>query len=481
MSRAYLLRPCALSVLLLAGACGRARPEGPNILLVTLDTTRADHLGCYGYSRPTTPNIDRLADESVVYTNAIAVSSWTLPTHASLFTGKVPSAHGAQYDPQGPLVLSQGIAGPWEHYRARPIAENERTLAQILTEHGYATGGVAGGPWLKTPFRLQKGFEFYDDENINALKGRPADDVTRVAIDFVDEHADEPFFLFLNYYDPHSPYYDPDAEPKYRPEFLRQVTPPGVDPNQLDDSERQKLLYDAEIAFTDREFGRLLDHLRAKGLYEKTWIIVTADHGELQSDRLFGESPLWGHGYALSQAEIHIPLLVKEPGNGRRGRDATVVQQTDVLPTILTRLGLPLPPHIQGRPLGEAHPIVSEALTLPATGNPMRADWRYQGHWRVWIEDGWKFGWSSDGNHFLVDLENDPQERENLAKTRPDLVAKLSQRLESYLAGLPVPGAIGEVEQPDAGTLEALKGLGYTGDERPEEPPMDHEQSGGER
>ena len=240
---------CALAV-----GCG-GRPEGPNILLIPLDTTRRDHLGMYGYSIPTSPNLDRLAADSVVYTNAYAVSSWTLPTHASMFTGKLPTAHGANYDPDGPLRLSAGIGPQYDHYRARPIAENEVTLAQLLSAHGYATGGIIAGPWMKAVFRLGKGFEHYDDDGVSALNGRPAAEVTARAIEFVDEHADEAFFLFLNYYDPHSPWFqespkdaagNPTGPP---PPFhdARPVLPPGLRPSQLDDAGYARICYDAEI------------------------------------------------------------------------------------------------------------------------------------------------------------------------------------------------------------------------------------------
>ncbi len=463
------LSPRRLLLLLVAsvglGSCD-SRPAGPNILLITLDTTRRDHLGCYGYQRDTSPNLDRLAADSIVYTNAYAVSSWTLPTHASLFTGKLPSAHGAEYDPEGPLKLTDGIQdGPWQHYRARPIAENETTLAQILTAEGYATGGVAGGPWMKTPFRLQKGFEFYDDENVTALNGRAAEDVTRVALEFIDRHADEPFFLFLNYYDPHSPYFDPAKKPGYRPEFVRQVCPLGVDPGQLEQGELQRLLYDAEIAYADHHLGRLLDHLRARGLYENTWIFVTADHGELQDDPVLGDKGLWGHGNSLSQAEIHIPLFVKEPGrSGRKGPDDRMVQQTDVLPTILERLGLSLPPNIQGTPLGQRHPIVAEAVTLPFMSDPERTDWRHQGDWRVVIIGKYKYGWSSNGTPFLIDLEADPGEHTNLVTSDPARAQEMESLLLKYLAQLPEPGAVGQVGPVDEETMKSLRGLGYTGD-----------------
>jgi len=136
------------------GGCSQKKTL--NVILITLDTTRADHLSCYGYHRQTSPNLDKLAKESVVYTKAIAPSSWTLPSHASLFTGKFTSSHGAQYDSDGPLHLTDAIHAPkaWQVYRARGLAQNEITLAEILRKVGYSTGAVVGGPWMKKVFGL---------------------------------------------------------------------------------------------------------------------------------------------------------------------------------------------------------------------------------------------------------------------------------------------------------------------------------------
>lgn len=196
----------ALLVPLLALAvAGCSGPDGPSILLVTLDTTRADHLSGYGYPKPTSPRLDLLAEDGTRYTRAYAVTSWTLPSHASLFTGKFPSAHGAKYDANGNLKLSQGIGGPWEAYRAQGLSYEETTLADILAQQGYATGAVVAGPWLKRTFGLSKGFEVYDDANFvdsadrGQLAGRPGEDVSRAAIEFIDDNAGDPFFLFLNY------------------------------------------------------------------------------------------------------------------------------------------------------------------------------------------------------------------------------------------------------------------------------------------
>ena len=444
-----------------AGGCSPGAKD-PNLILITLDTTRADHLSCYGYQRQTTPNLDRFAADALRFTRCYAVTSWTLPAHASLFTGKFPSAHGAQYDPEGPLELTQGIAGnpAWRYYRARPLSDKEVTLAQILRAEGYATGAVIAGPWLKQVFGLDLGFEEYDDENFidrgseggGELNGRPGEDVTRAAIDFVDRHADEPFFLFLNYYDPHSPWIPEEA-------FLKRFWKgPQPTPEQRD--EFNNALYDAELAYMDHHLGRFFEHLLQSGLYEESWIVVTADHGEL-----LGDDGMYGHGNSLSQAEVHIPLIIKEPGADRpRRTDDSIVQQVDVMPHLLERLGLPKPPNMQGVPIpGRGHPIVAEVYPLPFMG--ASKGWRQQGDWRVIFHDRYKFAWSGNGTHLLFDLEADPTEAENILEREPERGERLERILTKYIEELPEPGELGDVGQVDEETLEMLRGLGYIGDD----------------
>jgi arylsulfatase A-like enzyme len=286
------------------GGCSKKRR--PNIILITLDTTRAYHLSCYGYHRQTSPNLDRLANESVLYTKAIAPSSWTLPSHASLFTGKFTSSHGAQYDPEGPLYLTDGLRGPdsWQKFRARGLAKNEMTLADILKGEGYITGAVLGGPWLKKVFGLSKGFDFYDDREISTLNGRLARQVTDSALKWIEKYRTKEFFLFMNYFDPHTPYMAPEG-------FARAFLPKGTDLGRRRPTiEENKALYDAEILYMDHYFGKFLQKLKAWNLYENSMIIVTADHGEL-----LGEHGKYEHGQYLYQEEIHVPLIIKFPGS----------------------------------------------------------------------------------------------------------------------------------------------------------------------
>ncbi len=454
--------PLLLGCLLLAACNKTPVADGPSILLVTFDTTRADHLSCYGYERETSPRIDELAEDALRFTKAYAVTSWTLPSHASLFTGKFPSAHGAHYNPEGKinLVMEGGIRGNpnWDQYRANTIAKDEITLAQILTSQGYATKGIIGGPWMKAVFGLNKGFQDYDDSNFvlqngSELNGRTAEDITNQAISFVDENAERPFFLFLNYYDPHGPY-TPGQK------YLSRLHQGPVDPRTW---EGRNLLYDAEILYTDEHFGRLLDHLKAKGLYEDMWIVFTSDHGELMGEPDGEGKPMGGHGDSLSQPEILIPLIVKQPGpNRERGVRDTPVQQVDVMPTLLADLGLPFPPLMQGRPFDEPRTeIVSEVYPLPFM-NMGDKSWRQLGDWKTLIDGRWKFVWGDRGRHLLFDLEEDPDELRNLVTIHPDVAARMQEKLEEYFSSLPKPGEAMDVTV-DESQLQELSDMGYIG------------------
>ena len=421
--------------------------EKLNIILVTLDTTRADRLSCYGYKRATSPRLDKLANESVVYTRAIAPSSWTLPSHASLFTGKFPSSHGARYDLNGPLMLTNAIKGPtfWNKtFRARGIDTNEKTLAEILKDVGYTTGAVVGGPWLKRVFGLDKGFDYYDDDQITILNGRLASQVTSHALRWLKKISQKKFFLFLNYFDPHYPYKPPR-------EFACTFLPKGSlsSPRKISHKETNAL-YDAEIFYMDFFIGQLLDNLKQFGLYHKTLIIVTADHGEL-----LGEHGETLHGRYLYQEELHIPLIIKYPGTEYKPKEEDVrLQLTDIFTMILNRLGIAPPPDIQGSiPPNIKHPIFAEVYPLPALSP--------HGDWRAIYKGKFKFLWNSKGNNLLFNLDDDPSESVNLLDQYPDLVKTMGSAINEFMATLPKPGPAGPIQEIDEETTEALKSLGY--------------------
>lgn len=425
----------------LAG-CSGSDSSRPDILLVTLDTTRVDHLGCYGYDRPTTPNIDRLAAESVVYTAATATASATLPSHASLFTGKLTTSHGARTDPEGPLELADALGPEFGLFRARGLSPEEQTLAEILAGAGYATGAVVAGPWLKQLFGLSLGFDSYDDSEITVLNGRSAESVTASAVRWLEQReGDRPFFLFLNYFDPHWPHSPPD---EYTRIFL-----PGGKPERRLHLDEWIAMYDAELRYMDHHFGLLLDRMRDLDLYDDAWIIVTADHGEL-----LGEHELFGHGKHLYREITRVPLILKYPhGEVPPRRDDTRVQLIDLMPMICERLALAPPDGIQGQsPPGLSHPIVAESFLLPHMEI---------GDWHRLDEGGFTLHRNSLGNHMLFDGRADPSKSVNLAGSRPEKVEQMTDRLNRYLASLPAPPRPGPAEPVDPETQEALKSLGY--------------------
>jgi len=434
------------SSLWLSGCGGFGHKKRPNIILITLDTTRADHLGCYGYHRNTSPNLDKLAAESVLYTQAIATSSWTLPSHASLFTGKFTSSHGAQYDVNGPFNLVDAIEGPqsWKVHRARGLSPNELTLARILKDSGYATGAVVGGPWMKKIFGFGEGFDYYDDDEIGTLNGRLAGQVTDKAVEWVEKSQKKEFFLFLNYFDPHSPYAPP-----------RSLAIPFWPPSQQDFEkmplkERIILHYDSEIFYMDHYFGQFLETLKAQNLYDNTLIIITADHGELFDEH--GEN---GHGQTLWQGEIHVPLFIKYPAGEEPPKSLDLrVQLTDILPLICKRLGIKKPDGIQGdAPPDIKHPVLAETYPLKVLTQ--------NGDWRSIFDGDFKFLWNSKGNHQLIDLRNDPGENVNLMKHQAQRAVDMQAKMERYIAVLPKPEPASELQELDKETRDALKSLGY--------------------
>jgi len=443
------------AVLVAASGCHEPRIERPSFLVISLDTTRADRLGIYGYDRPTSPSLDGLARDGAWYERAYTTSTWTLPAHASLFTGKFPTSHGARYDPQGPLVLGEEISGPsaFKRIRARGLGADERTLAERLREAGWRTGGVVAGPWMKSVFGLARGFEHWDDSGITSVNGRPAAAVTDAAIAWLDAGSDaRPFFLFLNYFDAHNPFY-PQAE------FVRQVVPPAERPRGEAKSLREiSGLYDAEIRGMDFQIGRLLDHLRANGAYDKTWIVAVADHGELM-----GEQNATGHGTSLFEPELRIPLIVKPArGEGPRGQIDALIQISDVFALLLTRAGVSLPEGTQAAfPPPAGRPAFAEVNPLPKSGR--------RGDWRAVLDGDWKYLESGKGDRLLFDLARDPGETTNAADAHPDVAARLRATLEGWMAALPPPPAsAGGDAAVDEATRHALESLGYLEGEKPD-------------
>jgi arylsulfatase A-like enzyme len=306
-------------------AYGRAK----GVVLVSIDTLRRDHVGCYGYPRPTTPRIDALARSGLLCEDAVSTSSWTLPAHLSMLTSVDAGEHG-------------GVDG--EHGFNRRVP----TLASLLHAAGYATRAITSHIYVAPAYGLDEGFERFD-----FVEDRNAADVAARAIAQLDEVGDRPFFLFLHFYDPHAHYTPPPQTRALFPSaytgplkgllthfqtLTRETTPPAYLEHLLS-------LYDAEIRYTDDQLGRVIDHLRGRGLDRSTLVVVTADHGEE-----FLDHGSWIHGRTLYEEIIRVPLVVAGPGVAPR-REAAQASLLDVAPTILAWARLPAPARFQGRSL----------------------------------------------------------------------------------------------------------------------------------
>jgi arylsulfatase A-like enzyme len=332
--------PPVLLLSLASLACGGVPAARPNVILYLVDTLRADHLGCYGSSRGTSPHLDAFAGESALFEAATAQSSWTRPAVTSIFTGLYPRTHGVQQRLQKvPLALE--------------------LLPELLRRDGYQTAGFVSSAVVTAQFGFGQGFDLLDQREKERIEP------TRPTSEWVYEQAAgwlsrrdprRPFFLFLHVLDPHMPYtppepfrrrlaagVDPGAGSKERVVALRD----GTMPSSPADRAELAALYDAEIAAQDAAFGRLIRRLRELNLYDRVLLIFVADHGEE-----FLDHGGWEHGATLYQEQLHVPFLLKHPeGLGAGRRIAALVRQVDVLPTILDTLGSEAPPGIEGRSL----------------------------------------------------------------------------------------------------------------------------------
>jgi arylsulfatase A-like enzyme/thioredoxin-like negative regulator of GroEL len=346
--------------------------NGP-IILISIDTLRADHLPAYGYTRVKTPAIDALAADGLLFERAYAHAPQTLPAHASLLSGRLPFETGVRDD-------------------ISVVKPSERLLPQMLGERGFATGGVVSTYLLRKETGINQGFDFFDgempaapaDRSIGHLK-RDGAESEAVAERWLDQQRSQRVFLFLHLFEPHRPYAPPAQYAEYDP-------------------------YDGEIAYADDIVGRLIRHLKAQQLYDRSTIILLSDHGEGLGDH--GEAE---HGLFLYDEALHVPLIIKQAGGAGAGRRIPdVVQHADLAPTILDLAKAPIPGNLHGRSLA---PILDGTGTLPEQAVYSEA-WYARTH----------FGWSEltalttprlryvrAPEEELYDLGRDPHERDNIA------------------------------------------------------------------
>jgi arylsulfatase A-like enzyme len=344
-----------IAPLLLACRDSHTPPRSLNLVLVTLDTTRADFCSLYGYEAPTTPVLDALGRRGWIFDTAIAPSTWTLPVHASLFTGVYPSIHG--------VVSSLSPEGEF----GRPLPADRITLPELLQQQGYQTAGFVGGPFLTRGFGFQRGFDAYD-ARLGDYGVRAGTVNDRVRSWLETERDTRPLFLFVNYYDPHRPY-DPPADledPLRDPTRCRDAQPRDFDPASSGtlpdpvDVACARMQYAREIRGMDRALGELLTMLESHRELDDALLAVVGDHGES-----FGENDAWAHGGPGFLHQRHVPLVIVRSGS--RPTPATRVEPpTSIvrLPgTLLQELGVAPPPGWLGPSLLSAQPAALPPLT----------------------------------------------------------------------------------------------------------------------
>jgi choline-sulfatase len=405
---------------------GTGAAAGFNLLFVTLDTVRADHLGCYGYAAARTPNLDALAGAGLRFGQAIAPAPLTMPSHATMMTGLEPPTHG---------VRDNGFR----------LAEDQTTLAEILTAQGYATAAFIGSFILDKRFGLAQGFETYDEVSTprDGANGparnadancRPAVAVTNPALRWLNSlsRSGRPFFAWIHYFDAHFPY-----------------TPPREFAQQFPDQP-----YDGEIAYVDAQVGRVLELLQRNGAYQRTLIVIVGDHGEGLNEH--GEPT---HAYLIYDSTMRVPLILHNPAlfGAPQVIEDRVVSLADILPTVLDLLGIPAPGPLDGRHLLASPLDPDRAIYIETMASRLNNGWSSL-HGLRRLHD--KYIQAPRPEYF--DLRTDPGELNNLAAAAPAEIAELDARLAAVMArATPLEQVIEQATARAPEDLQRLAALGY--------------------
>ncbi|MFQ5457947.1 MAG: sulfatase-like hydrolase/transferase, partial [Myxococcota bacterium] len=433
-----------------------ARAGAPNLLLIVTDTVRADHVNLYGYRRETAPHLAALAKEGTLFERALAVGTWTIPSHASMFTGKYPSAHGA-------------------HHEGNHLAYENITLAEVLHVNGYTTVGFNSNPFMTASNGFTQGFERMEPSwlmmtapmtflayRIGARTGLVFEDhgareVTERFTAWVGETWDgeKPFFAFLNYIEAHFPYHvmplperDHFLDGDVPVRAMRNASDAAIggqlfgDPVAEEQIALVRDLYDAGIRYEDALIARVIDTLRARGVLDDTVVMIVSDHGEL-----FGEHGLYGHEMSLSERLLHVPWLIRYPKRVPSGlRISVPVSTAAVFHTALDLLGIapPEPPQVRSVVrvidgiVSNVGPILSEQHRfrglIPGTYKPQGPFDQMNIRYRAIEEGGYKLIVDSKGNRWLYRPKDDPEELKNLAEAEPGVVKQFQSRLDAVVA-----------------------------------------------
>jgi len=454
-----------VALLIIAFAVVHLRPAvhtDANLIIVVLDAARADRVGCYGYPRPTTPNIDLLAKESVLFARHYCQIPFTTPSTASLFTGQHPDTHRVTY----PAL---------EH------EEPQETMAAVLNQRGFDTALFSSTPCASPAMGVGTHFQeaYYRRRMPDEGPGFAPESLLGQFRAWLEIHADERFFAYVHFLPPHSPY----QQPREMTDLFAGADPPGYDPAALtpgrfefpvyEETQPPNLaeppplpewlnLYDANLRYGDWAVAELVEMLRDKGLLDNTVLVVTADHGEA-----FGEHGYIWHSHAIHQEAARIPLVIRFPHGRRQQVVDTPTQTIDLFPTICDLFRLPIPDGVQGAsllPLIEGKHRGEGAYAITTSLQPRKYMVRTD-HFALLLYDNptWRA---------LYDLETDPEERRNVIADHPEEAARLHGMFEQYVQTQPQPpgaslGGGGAQEKTPAGdglpagVKEQLKALGY--------------------
>ncbi len=416
-----------------------------NVLFIVIDTLRADHLGCYGYHRNTSPYIDEFADGAVLFENAFAAGIPTHPAFATLFSGQHPITHG---------VVAHG--------GKRAVPRSAPWLPELMLKNGFTT--CATDNLADTRLGFDRGYEFYIDPTRRRTLSINSDnrEINARAIPWLEHHAAEPFFMLVHYWDPHTPYLPPRA---YRTLFYEGNDPRDPANTSLDGMENHPLgktwretwfnklgghvtdaeyivsLYDGELRYCDEGVGALLETLESCGLADRTLVVITADHGEL----MYRHGIFFDH-HGLYDGNIHVPLMIRYPGPAPQ-RIPDIVSAADIAPTALDLCGIP-PPGAGFAQNEPAEGMDGVSLAPLIRGEPSAARGR---EFVVSEECTWQMKWAirTTGHKLIIarrpdfygnpqrelyDLEADPGEFDNIAEREPERARNLEHRLESWIA-----------------------------------------------
>jgi arylsulfatase A-like enzyme len=429
-------------IILRLGYIGAQKPA--NVVLIVIDTLRADHMSCHGYSRKTTRNIDKFAHDSVFFKNAISQAPWTTPSIGSIITSQYPSVLGIEESPV-------------------KIDDRFITIAEIFKENGYITQGIISHSYLSSGLGFDQGFDAYDQENSKGGTHISSPSVTQKAISFVKEHKDKNFFLFLHYFDPHRDFFMHDEFNYFRDYKgglysgqscgeLRKLAPKM----SSDDMKYMLALYDSEISFTDKYIGHFFDELKKLGLYDNSLIILTADHGGE-----FCERPgFWiGHTKTLYQEQIHVPLIIKLPEKSIKKTIEEYVGLIDLMPTILNLSGLKIPDEYSYDGI-----VIDLNDEKKLRNRNIFSETKRVKKLQCVIKDGWKLiRYMKLQNQELYDLENDLAELKDLTRQDEEKLSEMNSYLIDWNLNIKSKKSLTKALKPKFTEEERrhLRSLGY--------------------